>query len=142
MVRAEPMQSITSGGRPAVQDTSIGEIFYRPDSHPSLQLPRSRTFVELKGDGIVLSALKKGERDGSVVLRVYNSLDRETLFELNCHIPIESAFRTNMREEQLEELRHDGTRLLPVRLKAKEILTVSLTKSNLMATEGQKGVVA
>jgi alpha-mannosidase len=63
-----------SGGRPFVQDSALGDIFYRPKSNPALDLGSEYSFFRLEGEGIVLSSVRKGDARNSWMIRLFNSL--------------------------------------------------------------------
>lgn len=115
-----------TGGRPAVQDSEIKEIFYRHDPFENLHLPGELKLLEIKGKGIVLSALKKAEKDGRLIVRVYNSSGEPGIVEFSYYKKITSVCKTDMNEQALEELSFDGNVAGPVALKPKEILTIGL----------------
>jgi alpha-mannosidase len=115
-----------AGGRPAVQDSEIKEIFFRQDPFRDLHLPRELKLLEIKGKGIVLSALKKAEKDDRLIVRVYNSSEEPSMLECSYYKKITSACRTDMNEQALEELPFEGNVVSPITLKPKEILTIGL----------------
>ena len=62
-----------AGGRPAVQDTAIGEIFYRPDPFPKAKIDSDRSFLRLEGEGVAVTAFKKAEDGNGHILRMFNA---------------------------------------------------------------------
>lgn len=114
------------GGRPAVQDSEINEIFYREDTLANVVFPRERHFIEIKGKGIVLSALKKSCKDDSLIIRIYNICDEETEFGLSYFKPISWVYRANFKEEKVTEVLFEGNNIEPLKLKPKEIFTLAL----------------
>lgn len=60
-----------SGGRPAVQDTEIDEIYYPEDKYADISLPHKRQLLSVSNK-VVVSALKKEEKGDGAVLRVFN----------------------------------------------------------------------
>lgn len=115
-----------TGGRPAVQDSAITEIFYREDPFADLILPHDVKFFDVKGKGVVVSAVKKSEKDDSIVIRLYNSTSEESEFELTFFKSLISAVKVDMKEEALEELCFDGNTVKTVRIKPKEIYTLAV----------------
>ncbi len=67
-----------AGGRPCVQDTTLAEYFYVPDSHPQVAIPNDRSAVRVEGDGVCVSALKLSEDCSGIVLRLYNYTEAAT----------------------------------------------------------------
>ncbi len=61
-----------SGGRPAVQDADLAELFYLPDQHPQLHVPENRPMLEVEGQGLTVSAVKRAEDGRGLIFRVVN----------------------------------------------------------------------
>ncbi|MBS5479663.1 MAG: hypothetical protein KHX46_00840 [Clostridiales bacterium] len=61
------------GGRPAVQDTSIAELFYRPDPYPQALIRPGKEFLALEGKGVCLSAFKKAEDGDGWIIRLWDA---------------------------------------------------------------------
>lgn len=84
-------------------------------------------FLEVGGDGVVISALKKSTDRDAIVIRVFNSAGDRTKATLNFGIPISAAYRTNLNEEIAEEIAPRGHRLeLPLAPHAVETVLVKL----------------
>ncbi|MBN2658964.1 MAG: hypothetical protein JXR86_18060 [Spirochaetales bacterium] len=61
------------GGRPAVQDTEIMEIFYEKIPYSDTLLPSGESLLKVEAEGLIMTACKLGERDARMlVLRYYN----------------------------------------------------------------------
>ena len=114
------------GGRPAVQDSAIKEIFYRKDPYAHIVLPLDRKLIDVKGMGIVVSSVKKCEQDNRVVVRLYNATEKESEFELDWLKPISSAKKLNLKEEFISKLEFSGNKLGKIKLKPKEIYTLEV----------------
>ncbi len=115
-----------SGGRPCVQDSAVAEIFFRPDPYAHLRLPRSLSLARIEGQGLVLSAVKRGEREAVTVLRVQNLSDRPTALNLAWHRELRRARRLRLDETPVAELPVSGPRVGPVDLAPREILTLAV----------------
>lgn len=71
----------------------------------------SGSFLEVNGEGVVLSTLKKaGGKDG-LILRLFNALGRETEARLCFGIPVSVVYRTNLNEEILDEIAFEENEL-------------------------------
>ncbi len=114
-----------TGGRPAVQDSEIKEIFYREDKFTHVSLPRKIKIAGIKGDNLILSALKKAEKDNRIIVRVHNISEEESELKLDCYKPIKSVFRVNLREEAIEKLEHFQNECRFV-VRSKQILTLAI----------------
>lgn len=112
------------GGRPAVQDSEIKEIFYRQDKYSKISFPKEVQFVTINGKGIVLSALKKAEKDDGIILRVYNSCNEESSFEMEYFKDIISAQNVNLNEEKIGDIVFNGRKTKAIKLRPKEIYTI------------------
>ena len=69
------------------------------------------SFVEIEGEDAVLSTLKKAVDKDGLILRFFNASDTKTHATLKFGFPIETAYRTNLNEEILEEMTPRGRRL-------------------------------
>jgi alpha-mannosidase len=88
------------------------------------RLPKSLSFLELKGDNLQLTAFKQAEdRPGSYIVRLFNPTETEVSGTLVTHQPLKAAWLTNMNEERIEPLMPKGSEL-PIRIGKKKILTV------------------
>ena len=68
-------------------------------------------FLNVGGDDVVLSSIKKAaDRDG-LILRIFNASEEETVARVRFGMPISVAYRTNLNEEILEGLAPRGNRL-------------------------------
>lgn len=112
------------GGRPAVQDSAIKEIFYRNDKYAKITFPNEVQFLNIKGKGIVLSALKKSEKNEGIILRVYNLSSEESCFEMDYFKEIISACKVNLNEDKTEDIAFEGRKINEIKIRAKEILTI------------------
>lgn len=68
-----------SGGRTAVQDTALEELFFLPDPVPGLVLRDNESLFTLDGgaDGLFVTAVKKAENGQDILLRAVNLSDSE-----------------------------------------------------------------
>jgi alpha-mannosidase len=112
------------GGRPAVQDSEIKEIFYRDDKYSKIFFPKERQFATINGKGIVLSALKKAEKDDGIILRVYNSCNEESTFEMEYYKDLISVYAVNLNEGKIGDIAFNGRKIKGVTLRPKEIYTI------------------
>lgn len=114
------------GGRPAVQDSAITEIFYREKPNANIVLPHDLKLFDVKGKGIVVSAVKKCENGDGAVIRLYNSSSQESEFEFTYFKPLKQAVKLNMREEADVELNFKENSIDPITIKPKEIYTLTI----------------
>lgn len=109
-----------SGGRTAVQDTRLSELFYLPDANPSLQVADNTPAVEVTGEGILVTALKKAEDGQGIILRLLNYSAGEQTAVITADV---YGSRTTMSEEGRTAL---GEGRLELTLRSKELATLRL----------------
>jgi len=86
-----------------------------PAAGPKADLPESRSFLPFSSSNIVLSTMKKAETGDSVILRLYDIEGKETEAALEPFVPLRSAVRTNIIEDDGAVIRpRQGKFVLPV----------------------------
>jgi len=75
-----------------------------PAKYAGAELDESMSFLQLEGENIIVSAMKKAENENAVVLRLYNLNEEETEVKLRFSETFKKAWRTNLIEEKEEEL--------------------------------------
>jgi len=84
-----------SGGRVAVQDTRLTKIYYKKDKYENISLNNDNSIIEIKGDNIIVTALKKSEDKKNIILRLLNLSDNLEKLVINCKANI---YETNAEE--------------------------------------------
>lgn len=115
-----------TGGRPAVQDTTINETFYREKTNADLIIPHALQLFHIEGKGVIVSAVKKCENSDGIVIRLYNSSSIESGFKLTYFKQLVQAEKVNMHESAVSELLFNENELETVLLKPKEIFTMRI----------------
>ncbi len=92
-------------------------------------LPATLSFIEVEGNGLVMDALKKGEWDDSVILRLSNPTPRDIEGVVHVHAPVAKAEAVNLMETEVEAVLPVVEGRIAVRLPAKKILTVRLQRA-------------
>ena len=64
-------------------------------------LPKELSFINLIGEGLVISALKRSEETNNIVIRIYNPTKRQISGELHSFKKISEARYLNLNEEPL-----------------------------------------
>jgi|Deesub1362A_J573_1020465.scaffolds.fasta_scaffold00449_38 alpha-mannosidase len=96
----------------------------------AMQLPRAkkfrvkRSFLKLEPDNIVMTALKPSEDGEGVILRFYEASGEETDARLVLFKKPEKAVKTNLIEEELEEITAGEN--IEIKVKPFEIVTIKL----------------
>lgn len=87
-------------------------------------LPKQRSFVEVKGGNVQMTALKRAEdRKGSYILRLFNPGERSVTTTVSCFKKIRRAWITNLDEERQETLSPSGNGL-KIKVAKKKIVTI------------------
>jgi alpha-mannosidase len=90
-------------------------------------LPKELSFAELKGNGLMLSVIKKAEDSDGIIIRIYNPTKRKIQGELKLFKTISEAFLVNLNEEKVK-----GNKLkisknkISIEAKAKKIVTIKI----------------
>jgi alpha-mannosidase len=86
-----------------------------PAAGPETDLPESRSFLPYSGANIVLSTMKKAETCDAVILRLYDIEGKDAEAALEPIVPMRSAVRTNIIEEDGAVIKpRKGRLVLPV----------------------------
>jgi mannosylglycerate hydrolase len=92
-------------------------------------LPDTFSFLQLEPPELVLSAVRRGEN--GLIVRFYN-VTRETVEgTITCSLPISEAYRTNMAEERQEALTVRDSKLISIKVRGAEAVTVELVADSL-----------
>jgi alpha-mannosidase len=89
-------------------------------------MPKSWGFLEVSPADVALSIAKRAEKDGDIILRVYNPTTRSVEARLSIALPVKTAVLTDMEENPVEEARVDG-KTVTVPLPPKKVATVKVT---------------
>ena len=98
------------GGRPFVQGPGMPDLFYRPLEYAEVVLPRDfklfRIADETVKNAMILSACKGAEaRDGSHIVRLYNSTSQTVDFKLVFGRRVKAVEEVNLAEKPVASLR-------------------------------------
>lgn len=86
-------------------------------------LPRRRSLIHLKSRSLVLSAVKRSERNDTLILRLYNPSGKTAKGTLQFEKKIKAAWQTNLNEERRKKLSTQGAKSLQITIRAKGIGT-------------------
>ncbi len=89
------------------------------------ELPETHRFFGMEGQGVVLTALRRGE--GGILLRGFNILREPTSTTITSAQPLAAAYRLNLNEEVQESLVVKDAHTLDIPLRPGEIVTVGFT---------------
>ncbi|MFH1737932.1 MAG: glycoside hydrolase family 38 C-terminal domain-containing protein, partial [bacterium] len=88
-------------------------------------LPKNLSFLSIKPESLILSALKRGERTDEVVIRLFNPTGKTVRGAIRCFRPIQSARLLNLNEEPIKKLPVNKDSL-NISVPKKKILTIGL----------------
>ncbi|MHA1263541.1 MAG: glycosyl hydrolase-related protein [Candidatus Freyarchaeota archaeon] len=92
-------------------------------------LPASLSFLEIEPPSIVLSAVKKAEKEDALVIRIYNTGKTAQNAALKLYRPVRSASLINLKEDEIAEqipLSVDGNKLTLKQIPPRKIVTLKL----------------
>ena len=111
-----------SGGRTAVQDTRLSELFYLPDDNAALRVADNTPAVEIAGEGVLVTAFKKAEDGQGLILRLLNYSESEQT------AVVTAAARGSLTTMSEEGQTYIGEGRIALSLKPKELVTLRLDK--------------
>ncbi|MDF2686460.1 MAG: hypothetical protein K0S55_1642 [Clostridia bacterium] len=113
-----------SGGRFAIQGSSLAEFYYLPDLYPEIVIEDNEPIVGVKGDGIIVSALKKSENGKAFIIRLINMSNKQQELTIQYKGKI---IKSNLPEDEIRELNsNDSTDIYTTEIRQKEIATFIL----------------
>lgn len=113
-----------SSGRAAVQESDIKEVFYRNDKYCDMNIACSTSFVNVIGEGIVITAIKKSENSEKYIIRIYNSSENASLAKVRFLKEIRNAYEVTMEETLIKEIVLTKN-VVELMLDPKRIVTIS-----------------
>jgi len=88
-------------------------------------LPESYSFIKVKPENVILSAIKKAEDSEDVILRLYETDSKRTEAEVSLDAEWKRAVETNLIERELSQLKTDGE-ILKIPINSNEIKTLKI----------------
>lgn len=89
-------------------------------------LPASMSFISVSPDNIIISALKKAEKDNSIIIRIFNTTAHETTAEIKVYERITGAYILNLNEERAGSVETVSDRSVAVKLGPFKIATLGI----------------
>ncbi|RLI19235.1 hypothetical protein DRO47_06610, partial [Candidatus Bathyarchaeota archaeon] len=68
------------------------------------KLPHEYSFIRIDDENIVITALKRAEDDGGIILRAYNASNKERTVNIKVKVPFRRVYEANLLEEPIEEI--------------------------------------
>lgn len=97
-------------------------VIVNPTPYKSAYLPETKSFLKVSGDNVIISAIKKGEDDNSVIVRMYDMLGQDSNPELELDFKPIKIYQTSLIETENLELQRVGN-LIPIKLGSYSIET-------------------
>ena len=112
-----------TGGRPAVQDSTISELFFREDKYSNVCITNDMV-LNCSNNLVSVTAFKMATDNDGIIVRLYNTSSSK----LNTKVTIKGEiFASNMNESILEPL---GKNEVTVDIRGKQILTLYVLNKN------------
>jgi len=92
------------------------------------ELPDTHSFIQVEGDGIILSALRRA-KNGDLLVRFFNINREDTTATIHSLKPFDVAHHMNLNEEILDSIKLDDLYQFTLPIRAGQIITVGLTFS-------------
>jgi alpha-mannosidase len=89
-----------NGYRPGIQANNPLLAVVGPGPGAAADLPEEMSFASVSADNVLISTIKKGEDDDSVIIRCYDLEGKGGPAELKLFVPAGSAERVNIIEEE------------------------------------------
>lgn len=125
IAQSEPLDARKfTGGRAAVQDTGIAELFYREIPYANVGLKLMGQAFALEGQNFQITAFKRSYDRSGYILRLLNLKDisNEAVLDFSS-FNIAKIWRTNLAETDRTELQMVDNKII-VNVKGKEIVTL------------------
>ena len=84
------------------------------------------SFLQVEPATLVVTCVKKAERDESLIVRLYNISDQPAAGQISAYKPISKAKQVNLNEEPVEELPITDGGQIEIEVPSRRILTVAL----------------
>lgn len=118
------------GGRPFVQGPGMPDIFTRPLPHAEIKVPHDMTALKIESsipEAMILSAFKGAEeRDGSYIVRLYNTTSEEVDCTLTFAAKLSSAALALLNETETEALPIRRAHTVSIHALPKQIVTLRI----------------
>jgi len=96
------------------------------DSHPGTLSTRN-SFLTITPGNLVLSAIKQAEDGTGIIIRFYNTTEEPVSGTLEFFRPLKKGWKTNLNEEESEELKIIEDRKVTLPVKSFEVITMKIS---------------
>jgi alpha-mannosidase len=95
-------------GDQAIVPGEFTEPVAKTGASPSSPLPLNHSFLSVKPDNIIVSAIKRAEDGSGIIVRVYNTTNEKVTGMLRFPTRMKEVVPVNMREETLKDSKKQG----------------------------------
>ena len=89
-------------------------------------LPKEMSFIEIQPSNLIISALKKSEREESIIVRLFNPTDMDLEGKISCCKKIKKVRLVNLNEEPIKDIKINSHNVITLPVKKKKIVTLEL----------------
>lgn len=115
-----------SGGRPALQDSEVNEIFFREDKYDGLYITPEKSVLSVNNSNIIITAFKRAQNGTGSVIRFYNSSYECQKAKISLPEGVTRAYKMNADETVVDCLNvTDGA--VDILVAPAEIVTIKLS---------------
>ena len=116
------------GGRAAVQDTEVAEIFYQELPYQEVEMECAESLLGLEGNGLQVAALKKSFDRTGYIFRFFNTKEESVNAILDLKkLHINAVYKSNFKETLRKKLELTDQQVTMC-VKPKEIISLFLEK--------------
>lgn len=101
-------------------------LLYVVEKPHSGELPKEKSFLTSKGDGVLVSAVKKNENNDGIVIRLYETDGRDTIIQISVDRPLRGVWEADLMENRIRDISVNSLGEIPVSMKKFEIKTLIL----------------
>ncbi len=88
-------------------------------------LPSKNSFLNVEGEGVIMTALKKSERRSGLIVRIHNTASHPVEATLRFYKPLDCVYETNLNEERKKRLETEGNQVR-FEVRANGLLTMEI----------------
>ena len=101
-------------------------LLYVVEKPHSGELPKEKSFLISKGDGVLVSTIKKTENNDGMVIRLYETDGRDTTIQISVYTPLRGVWEADLMENRIRDISVNSLGEIPVSMKKFEIKTLIL----------------
>jgi len=95
------------------------------------ELPEKLSFLRIKPETLMVSAIKKAYSDNNIIIRLFNPTNKSLKGTLEIFCGIKRAWLTDLNEEKKEKIPVQSDKSVLLEVGPKKIMTISITPNNI-----------